>query len=393
MAADTKGFGPISITVLADTLTVGGAEQLLLELLRGLDWERFRVHLCLLDDAPGIVGDEIIALGVACTRGIARARFDVRAVPRLWRLFSGQAPDILLLINHRNCLFYGIPAAELARVPWIINWHNETWKTYSLHRLTMACRRMLLSRIDTAVAAAKGHADYIAATEGVPRNKIEIIYNAVDPEKFHPALSREQARARLGIPCAGPVAGISAALRPDKAHEVFLQAAAIVRIRVPDARFLIVGDGPCRAALERRSRELGLESAVHWTGFRRDMPVVLRAMDLFCLSSRPRQETFSVAALEAMASGLPVVCTRVGFMHEMVIEGETGFLVPVDDPQALAAAVTRLLRDPDRCSAMGEHARALVAGSFSLRHMVASFEKLFLRCAHGRSRGRRPCAE
>lgn len=393
MDAEGKRTDRIDITVLADTLTVGGAEQLLLELLRGLDRARFQVRLGLLDRTAGIVGEEIIGLGIACTRGIAPARFDIRAVPRLQRLFRAQAPDILLLINHRNCLFYGIPAAVLAGIPCIINWQNETWRTYSLHRLTMACRRMLLSRVDTVVAAARGHADYIAATEGVRREKIEVIYNAVDPGKFHPAPGRDQARSILGIRGAGPVTGICAALRPDKAHEVFLKAAAIVRTRVPEAQFLVVGDGPRRKALEDCARELGLQDAVHWTGFRRDMPVVLQAMDLFCLSSRPRQETFSVAALEAMAAGLPVVCTRVGFMHEMVIEGTTGMLVPVDDPQALADAISVLVREPERRASMGAAARSRVEGSFSLRHMVDAFEELFSRRATGGGREKRVCAE
>lgn len=393
MDGDQAGGRAINLTILADTLTVGGAEQLLLELLRGLNRRRFRVNLCLLDDAPGIVGDEIVRLGIACTSGIARARFDIRAIERLRRIFCDQRPDILLLINHRNCLFYGIPAARLARVPVIINWQNETLRTYSLHRLTMSCRRLLLRRVDTVVAAARGHADYITAAEGVAKNKIEVIYNGVDPGKFRPDLTPAQAKERLGIPAETPVVGIVAALRPDKAHEVFLHAAARVCERLPEVQFLIVGDGPRRDALERCACELRIEGALHFMGFRRDMPEVLRAMNVFCLSSRPWQETFSVAALEAMASGLPVVSTRVGFMHEMVFEGETGLLVPVDDPQALADAITGLFLSPARRISMGGNARALVVKSFSLQHMVACFEDLFTRAAQTRGRERRPCAE
>jgi glycosyltransferase involved in cell wall biosynthesis len=391
MATDQAAQRPVSITILADTLTVGGAEQLLLELLRGLDRERFPVRLCLLSDAPGMIGEEIMGMGIACTRAVAPARFDLRAVPRLRRIFLDQKPDILLLINHRNCLFYGIPAARMANVPCIINWQNETGRPYSLHRLTMACRRALLSRVDTVVAAARGHANYIAETEGVAKKKIEVIYNGVDPGRFRPELSHAQARQLLGIPAESPIAGIVAALRPDKAHEIFLQAALLVRGRMPDARFLIVGDGPRRDALERCAHELGIAEALHFMGFRRDMPEVLRAMDVCCLSSRPWQETFSVAALEAMASGLPVVCTRVGFMHEMVIEGETGLLVPVDEPGALADAISTVLLNPEQRVAMGLNARALVEKSFSLQHMVACFEDLFMRAAG--PQGRHLCAE
>jgi glycosyltransferase involved in cell wall biosynthesis len=163
--------------------------------------------------------------------------------------------------------------------------------------------------------------------------------------------------------------------------------------RVNNARFLIVGDGPQRGALERCANELGIGEAIHWTGFRRDMPEILRAMDVCCLSSRPRQETFSVAALEAMASGLPVVSTRVGFMHEMVLEGTTGFIVPVDDQQALAEAISGLALNPEKRNRMGDSARALVEESFSLQHMIASFEDLFSRCAHRCGRTGNPCAQ
>ncbi len=392
MRTDAAGRRPVSITILADTLTVGGAEQLLMELLRGLDRARFPARLCLLSDEPGMIGEEIMGMGIACTRAVAPARFDLRAVPRLRRIFSEQKPDILLLINHRNCLFYGIPAGRLARVPRIINWQNETWRPYSLHRLTMTCRRVLLGCVDTVVAAARGHADYIAETEGVARANIEVIYNGVDPERFRPEISRAAARRQLGIPPESPVAGIVAALRPDKAHEIFLQAAALVLARMPDARFIIAGDGPRRAVLEERARSLGISHALCWTGFRRDMPDVLQSMDVFCLSSRPRQETFSVAALEAMAAGLPVVCTRVGFMHEMVFEGRTGFLVPVDDPQALAEAVSTLFLDRELRTAMGRNARALVEDSFSLQHMVRCFEELFSRSARAPGPRRPACA-
>jgi glycosyltransferase involved in cell wall biosynthesis len=393
MQTEDHAHGPVRIALLADTLTVGGAEQLLLELLRGLDRKRFAVHLCLLDTSPGIVGDEIIGLGIPCTRGIAPGRFDIRAVPRLQRLFRELRPDIVLLINHRNCLFYGVPAARLARIACIINWQHETWKPYSMHRLTMACRRLLHRAVDIVVAVAHGHADYIAKEEGVARDKITYIYNGVDPERFCSALSREEARTRLGIPPASPVAGISAALRPDKNHENFLRAASLVRRRVPEAHFLIVGDGPRRSALERFGRELGLDDALHWTGFRRDMPDVLRAMDVVCLSSQPRQETFSVAALEAMAAGLPVVCTRVGFMHEMIFDGRNGFLVPIDDSRALADAISALLMDAHTCAAMGRNARALVKSSFTLQHMIHGFEKLFTDAAHPAAKRRPPCAE
>ena len=384
--------GVIAVTILAATLTIGGAEQLLLELLRGIDRQRFRVTLCFLGE-PGRLGAEILALGFSCTCGIARGRFDFLAIIRLCRIFAGQKPDILLLINHRNCLFYGIPAARIAGIPTIINWQNETCKPYSLHLLTMACRRLLHRAVDTVVAAAQGHREYIASAEGVPRHKIVVIYNGVDPGKFCSDLTPAQAKGRLGLATDSPVAGIVAALRPDKAHEVFFEGAAHVLKRLPRAQFLVVGDGPQRDSLERCAAELGIGGAVHFLGFRRDMCDVLRAMDVFCLSSRPQQETLSVAALEAMAAGLPVVATRVGFMHEIVLNGQTGYLVPVDDPQALADSIVEVLHNAGLRLSMGRCGRAMVDRAFTTGRMVASFEELFSQAAIQGGAGRPLCAE
>ena len=382
-----RADGTISVTILAATLTIGGAEQLLLELLRGIDRQRFAIRLCFLDQ-PGLLGEEILDLGFPCTSGISRGRFDLLTIKRLCRIFAVQKPDILLLINHRNCLFYGIPAARISSIPYVINWQNETCKPYSLHRLTMACRRLLHRAVDTVVAAAQGHREYIASVEGVPQHKIVVIYNGVDPGKFCSDFTPAQAKGRLGIAPDSPVAGIVAALRPDKAHEVFFEGAARVLKSLPSAQFLVVGDGPQRDFIERYAAELGIRNAVHFLGFRRDMGDVLRAMDVFCLSSRPHQETLSVAALEAMAAGLPVVATRVGFMHEIVLDGQTGYLVPVDDPHVLADSMVEVLCNAELRFSMGQKGRALVDRAFTLLHMVASFEELFIQAANRGGPGR-----
>lgn len=374
--AAVRSAAPAAVTVLVSTLTIGGAEQLLRELLRGIDRRRFEVDLCFLDE-PGRIGEEIRALGFPAVTGVARRRLDPLAVPRLARLFALRRTRILLVINHRNALFYGVPAAKLAGVPAVVNWHNETHRTYSHHRLTMLGRRFVHRGVTRVVAAARGHKEYVASAEGVPPEKIAVIYNGVDPERFASALSPQEARERLGLDREAPAVGIVAALRPDKAHEVFLDAARRVLEVLPAARFVVAGDGPRRAFLEGRAIELGIGDSVSFLGFRRDVADVLRAVDVFCLSSRPEQETFSVAALEAMAVGIPVVATRVGFLHEAVLEGQTGYLVPVGDAAALAERLVLVLRDRELRARLGHQARRLVLAEMTQAQMVASFERLF----------------
>ncbi len=382
----------INVTVLVSTLTIGGAEQLLLDLVRGIDANRFNIELCFLGE-PGIVGSEILNLGCPAVTGLSKGRFDPLAILRLVRIFTRHKTDILLLINHRNCLFYGVTAARLAGVPHIVNWQNEIFKTYSFHRLTMLGRRMLSLGIDTVVAVARGHKRYIAAVEGISEKKIVVIYNGVDTKKTYSTLTSEEAREKLGLSRNCPSAGIVAALRPDKAHEIFLEAGRILLQTLPEIQLIVVGDGPQRDFLSSYASRLGIVKNLHFLGFRRDMADVLKAFDVFCLSSRPEQETLSVAAIEAMSAGIPVVMTDVGCMNEIIIQGETGFLVPVDNPHELADKMSFILKNPEQRCRMGKNAQALVENSLTVRHMTTSFENLFTHMLCDRRTRRWVCAE
>ena len=370
------------VAVIVSHLTVGGAEQLLLELLRHIDRQKLDIHIFFLRK-PGIVGKEVLDLGFPVTTDIIRSKFDLTGIFRLARLLKDFQTDVVFLINHLNTLFFGVLAAKLAGVRRCINWENETFKKYAFHPLTMAGRRILHLGIDHVVAAAKGHADYIASEEKVPRRKIVVIYNGVDPRRFQSKLSLREARDRLGIPPESPVISIIAALRPDKAHHVFLQAARKVVDSVPESHFLIIGDGPQRPFLENLAAELKLAPQVHFLGFQRQLGDILAAVNVNCLSSYPQQETLSVAAIEAMSAGIPMVCTDVGFMHEIVIPDETGFLVPVDDPEALAEKLVLLLQNPKLQEQMSRKARQMVQAGLSSEQMARAFEALIASPAAG----------
>ena len=368
---------PVVLGVLASSLHVGGAEQLLLEFFRRLDRRQFTPVLYLLREL-GPVGEEIQALGVPCRTNLQGTRPGLTVPFTLAGLFARDQVKALMLVNHRNALLYGVPAARLAGVTAVVNWENETFKRYRFHGLFMVLRRLLTPGIDAFVAAARGHANYLVEHERVPARKVLPIANAIDPERFRSGLTREAAKAKLGIPAGRKTAGILAVLRPDKAHDLFLRAAARVAAET-DGHFLVIGDGPLRQPLEELARELGLEGRVSFLGFKRDgLPDVLAALDLVCLSSKPMQETLSVAALEAMSTGIPMLCTRVGFMEEIVIPGETGLLVDSGDLEGYALALRRLLSDDAARTAMGRRAGELVRARHTLDAMVRAFEELFL---------------
>lgn len=365
------------VAVVVSSLTIGGAEQLLLELLRHINRQRFDLHIFFLRE-PGILGKEILQLGFPVSTRIIRSKFDLFGIFRLAKLLKENKIDVVFLINHLNTLFFGVLAAKLSGVRACINWENETFKKYPFHKLTMLGRRILHLGIDYVVAAAKGHGDYIAVEEKIPHSKIRVIYNGVDPLRFQSHLSPEEARGRLGIPPGNPVISIVAALRPDKAHHVFLQAARMVIDTLPEAHFLVIGDGPQMPSLKTLAIDLNLEKQVHFLGFQRQLGDIFAAVDIDCLSSYPQQECLSVAAIEAMSAGIPIVCTDVGFMHEIVIPNETGFLVPVDDPAAMAEKLILLLQNPELQKQMSRRARQMVHDSLSSDQMARAFEGLMI---------------
>jgi glycosyltransferase involved in cell wall biosynthesis len=194
--------------------------------------------------------------------------------------------------------------------------------------------------------------------------------------------SRGQLRAELGIPADVPLVGIVARLVPIKAHEVFLRAAAILAAREAGARFLIVGDGERRAELEALSTNLGLGRSVEFLGWRPDLDRVYADLDLVVLCSR--NEGLPVALIEAQAAGRPVVATRVGGVPDLVVSGDTGLLVPPDDPDALARAIQSLLDDVEMRDRLGKAGRRRVVPAYNAERLLEDIDLLYRELArHG----------
>ncbi len=185
---------------------------------------------------------------------------------------------------------------------------------------------------------------------------------------------RGELRAELGVGAA-PLVGIVARLVPIKAHEVFLTAAVRVRQALPAARFLIVGDGELRGALEARVTSLGLGDAVRFLGWRADLDRLYADMDVVVLTSR--NEGSPVALIEAMAAGVPVVSTNVGGVADVVDDGVNGWLAPMDDDAALARHVLAVLADPAQARSMGQRGRAKVAATYDAGRLVGDIEGLY----------------
>jgi glycosyltransferase involved in cell wall biosynthesis len=238
---------------------------------------------------------------------------------------------------------------------------------------------------DRLVALADSHRRFLARELHVAERRFDVIVSGVDLSRFDVTQSREDARRAAGLPAGVPLVGIIAALRPEKNHALFLTAASRVLAQVPEARFVIAGDGPARAEVERLCRDSGLGERVALLGTRQDVAALYRSLDVAVLSSHPIVETLPVTLMEAAACGTPAIATAVGSVADVVADGETGFVVPAGDAEALAERITRLLADAALRSRMATAARQRAELRFDQRDMVRRYEELFASAAAGAS--------
>lgn len=367
----TPAGGRLRVMFCVTSMPVGGAEALLADLLHHLDRERFAPELCCLK-APGPFAQRVPGEVPVFARLLAH-KHDLLVVARLARLFRRRAIDAVVTVGAGDKMFWGRLAARAARVPVVACALHSTGWPDEVGRLN----RLLTPLTDAFIAVAPSHGRFLVEVERLPRRKVTVIPNGVDVRRFAPRPPPPGLKPSLGVPADAPVLGIVAALRPEKNHAMFLEAAARLRRRLPELHFLVVGDGPCRGELQALSERLGLAPAVRFTGDRADIPELLAAMDAFALSSL--NEANPVSILEAMACGKPVVAPRVGSIADSVSHGVSGLLIRVGDTESLIDSAGRLLEDPALAAAMGRAGRRSVVERCSLERMVEGYQELLAR--------------
>jgi glycosyltransferase involved in cell wall biosynthesis len=370
----------IPVLYVIPRMSIGGAQRHLLEVFRLIDRRRFTPMLCCLVTDRGDAGqllDEVRALDVpiidAGVRDVSNALgrpHTLGQIVRVAREMRRRRIGIVHSYLHHASVF-GTLAARAARVPVAIV-SKRSMDVYPRVRDRWAVRLVNgLADCVTAVAGAVG--DHVHRTEHCPREKIVVIPNGVDP-------ARITAGDAAGAPAidrvaGGHVVGTIARLVWKRGYEELIEAAALLKQDEPDTRLVVVGDGPLRPALEEQARSLGLNGGVRFMGSVPRAARLLPQFDVFVLSSQ--LEGMSNGLLEAMAAGRPVVATAVGGNTEVVVDGDSGLLVPAKDPKALASAILRLLRDPELARRMGEAARLRVQTEFTLERMVQRMEQLY----------------
>lgn len=240
--------------------------------------------------------------------------------------------------------------------------------------------RWLLRQTDALVAVSRGIADRLAAAGAAP-DRIAVVPGAVDTERFDPRADGRPVRAELSLGEA-PVVGCVARMAPGRGHDILLRAAVLVRARFPALRVVLVGRGEHEPALRALIGELRLAGTVVFAGYRaEDLPSVLGAFDCAVLLGAGSEESCR-AVLEAMAAGRPVVAARVGALPETVVDGETGWLVEAE-PEAVAAAIERLLADPELAGRMGAAGRRRVEALFTPGRRAGAVEAVYRRVVPG----------
>lgn len=369
-----------NVLFIIDSFEQGGSERQAMQLLRQLQKSgQCRVHLACLQNR-GSLRAEADQLGIGEIHEFALNSFYdlnfARQLRRLTRFIKQNEIDVV----HTHCFYtniFGMTGAYLAGARARVTSKGET----DGFRTPMQKRAERLSfRLAHRVIANCLVVQNQLIREGVSPARIIQHYNGLDLErlKVRPDLRRDEVFASFGLPQAPArrfVTIVANLHNPVKDHPTFLRAAARVRAAVPDAAFVIAGEGELLASLRTLAMQLGIERDVFFIGRCDNVANLLLASDVGVLSSKA--EGFANAILEYMAAGLPVVATDVGGVREAIVEGQTGFVVPAGDDQKMAERIIEVLDDSERARRMGEHGKLIVAEKYASEHHLRNTLELY----------------
>jgi glycosyltransferase involved in cell wall biosynthesis len=360
----------LRVLTMVDGLgTSGGGEGIARQIALHLDPDRFDVTFCVTNWGPEEEEDrrgqaELREAGIALHPLPRTSRFDLMPWRNLVARVRRSGIDVLHTHKIGSNLWGALLSPLMCRPVFVA--HEHTWSYEGNPTRVFVDREVIARRADAFVAVSREDQRRMIEIEGVPAAKARFIANGIPP--FPPPTPGRDIRSELGIDTDAPLVGVVATLRPQKALDVYVRAAAQVHQTVPEAIFLMIGGehegGENADRLARLARELGLGESFRLLGERTDIPDLVAALDVGALSSDYEGSPLSV--MEYMEAGKPVVATDVGGLSDLVLDGVTGFLVEPQDPSALAGALITLLRDPELARRMGEAGRIRRREEFSI---------------------------
>ena len=295
--------------------------------------------------------------------------FDLVAIWNLVRILKTCQVDVLHMHTPRAITIGGI-ASKIANVK--VNIISR--------RVDFSLRNNLLRKIkyqwgiDRIIAISHAIKRTLVC-DGIRPQIVDVIQDGIDLDRFDSRSSGVAFRTEIGVSEKAPLMGMIAHFADHKGHRYLIEAAEILVRKIPDAHFVLVGEGELKDAIQVQTQKLGLEKTITFTGFRNDIPNILASLDLFVLSSH--LEGLCTSLMDAMVMSLPIVATRAGGIPEVVEDGVTGLLVPAKNPEKLAAAMTRLIEDESLRVQYGRAGRRRVESLFGAEAMVSMTEALY----------------
>lgn len=369
----------IRVMLTITDLSIGGIELVNLNLARHLDKSRFEVTLvCWRGEGPLIErlrgqNFDLVVFGLPPWNFLGI----------LWR-YCREIRGRRIHILHANPGSFARISAVALKVPVIISSFHSQWR---LGFVKLLLDRILSKFTHYFIGVSQAVAEHTKAQQKIRDDRIKVIYNGIIPEEYELHPRDISLKSELGLAHNARLVGFLGRLSFEKGADILIRAAPAILRKQRTAHLVIVGDGPERADLERMAQELGVFKRVHFLGYRQNIPEILSALHVVAVPSR--QAGFELILAEAMASGVAVVASRVGPIPEVIADGETGILVPPQDPEAFADAIIKLMGQPDRRKRMGEAGRARVRERFSIKRMVSETEALYERLVAEKMGGRK----
>lgn len=377
----------IVVMLMVNDLGGGGAEQQILELVRGIDKDRFQPIVVTLYPGEALEPKikEVPDVEYICLE--RKNKYDFFTLFKVLRLLRQKRVDIIQPFLTPSTFFGLLPAlTNRTPVKVVTERCGVRVNTHLGNKLYRKVEDYFTRFADHVVPNSGAGSSYLIE-RGIKPDRIKVIYNGVNFKRLASDPDRvAKIRESMGLSPDGKVVGITASLSPAKNHATFIEAAQHIHRAIPQTKFAVVGTGPLLASLENQAKELGLASHVIFFGHQLDIGSYISAFDVACLCSVDH-EGCSNALLEAMALGKPVVATDIGGNKELVENGETGLLIPLRDPKALADSVLFYLRQPEWAREIGEHARDKIHEYFTLERMVHEYERLYEKAIYQKQNG------
>ncbi len=365
-AASTK----INLVHLVLDMGIGGLQRLITDMTLAMDRARFNVEVVCFDEL-GCFADQLQSHGIVVTL-LRRHEQHLSKFPLRLARFLRQR-DAHIIHMHPGSFIFGSLATRFAGHP--VSVYTEHGRFVPEERLRVIEDRISSFFVDRIIAVSKELEIYLAETVGLPARKICTVINGIRTSEFRPRPKSHALLAEFGLQEEAKVLGTVARLDGVKDQLTMIKAFEIVHRRIPAARMLLIGDGPCRGELESYIKENKLDTVIQITGQRSDVPALLNLFDIFVLSSL--REGTSISLLEAMASGVAPIVTNVGGNPAIVADGFNGLLVEPKSPEILGDAMAGLLSDDERRRLMSQRAVRKVREDFSLEAMVEQYVEIY----------------